>query len=256
MKQKRDKVMARHIKNTRTLPKKFGVFFSFLLLLIPAIASSTPVSIEVNATISGSGDQWGLGGASLRVVYSGDTDSDPSNTYDYPLFYYGSSAFNGLTVSIDITGNTACSACSDTNLIYDLTDMSTTATMSVTNEYPSSGSVDDFGLIPNPLFIGGGFAHDIQWNAMNFLLGSNSVIPGSAPVQSLDFLKSLDTSSLEMADERFDDIIVDGSASYKLLNTTISIVVDESQVPEPSVIALLGLGLAGIGWRRKAKTQR
>ncbi len=247
--------MARHIKNTRTLPKKIGVIFSFLLLLIPAIPSSAPVSIEVNATISGSGDQWGLGGASLRLVYSGDTDSTPWRTWDHPLDHHGSSQFNGLTVSVDITNNNACSSCADNTSIYDLTGLSTLATMSVTNGY-SSGSVDDdFGLIPNNISIGGGFANGIQWNWMNFLLGSNSVIPGSAPVQSSDFLKSLDTSSLEMADERFDDFTVDYGTEYKLLNTTISIVVDESHVPEPSVIALLGLGLAGIGWRRKAKTQ-
>ncbi len=250
--------MARDIKNRRTLSKKFGVLFSFLLLLIPAIASSTPISIEVNATINVNApiDEWGLDGASLRVVFSGDTDSNPSNTYDYPAYHYGSSNFNGLTVSIDITGNTACSSCTNSIAPYDLTGFSTSATLSVTNGYSSGSVYDDFDLIPAPLSIGNGFANDIVWNPMNFLLGSNSVIPGSTPVQSLDFLKSLDTSSLEMADERSDDIIVDASTDYKLLNTTISIVVDESQVPEPSVIALLGLGLAGIGWRRKAKTQR
>ncbi len=30
----------------------------------------------------------------------------------------------------------------------------------------------------------------------------------------------------------------------------------ESDVPEPTTIALMGLGLAGIGWRRKAKAKR
>ena len=44
-----------------------------------------------------------------------------------------------------------------------------------------------------------------------------------------------------------------GDEGWGLENIVISASVDsgQSQVPEPATLALMGLGLAGIGWRRK-----
>ncbi len=234
--------MTNQLKNIRTLSKKIGVFFLFLFLLIPTIAYSTPISIEINATIDRSGDTWGLDGASVRLVFSGDTTLTPFKQYSYSDS--ASALFTGLTYSLDITGNTIGSSNPDQFNLTDLTGLSGSANIDVSNEFSSSLLNDSFGLQPGIIQYN---EYHFQWNWLNMVgLGSNSVIPGSDPVGDLEFLTSVIAGSISLADDIPDHFYVHG-ADYKLINADVTIDVGQSSpVPEPATMILFGIGLLGL----------